>query len=97
MPRTYRPSTPKEKAKLAKSRELMQEGIQGEGDIWSKISTTMAKSSRDEQKRAKDMFYSVPEEAREYEAYNEAGYKSGGLVKVRGQGAARATKGCKIC
>jgi hypothetical protein len=40
---------------------------------------------------------SVPQEAREGEAYNYAGYKAGGLVKVRGQGAARTTKGCKIC
>ena len=96
MPRTYRPSTAKEKEKLAKSREMMERGIQGEGDIWSKISTTMAKSARDEQKKAKEMYYSVPEEAREYEAYNEAGYKAGGLVKVKGQGAARPTKGCKI-
>lgn len=96
MPRTYRPTTAREKAKLAKSREMMQRGIEGEGDFLSKISTTMAKAARDDQKMAKDMYYSVPEEAREYEAYNEAGYKSGGLVNVRGQGAARKTKGCKI-
>jgi hypothetical protein len=25
------------------------------------------------------------------------GFKMGGMVNVRGQGAARATKGCKIC
>ena len=43
------------------------------------------------------MYYSVPKEAREYEAYNAAGYKDGGMVKVRGQGAARKTKGCKVC
>lgn len=96
MARTYRPSTAKEKAKLSKSREMMERGIQGEKDMWSKVSTTMAKSARDEQKKAKEMYYSVPEEAREYEAYQEAGYKAGGEVKVRGQGAARKTKGCKI-
>jgi hypothetical protein len=39
----------------------------------------------------------VPEEAREYEAYDVAGYKSGGMVKVRGYGAARKGRGCKIC
>jgi len=74
----------------------MQRGIQGEDDFLSKISTTMAKAARDDQKMAKEMYYSVPQEAREYEAYNEAGYKSGGMVNVRGQGAARKTKGCKI-
>lgn len=96
MPRNYRTATPKEKAKLAKSREMMQRGIQGEDDFLSKISTTMAKAARDDQKMAKEMYYSVPEAAREGEAYNEAGYKAGGIVNVRGQGAARKTKGCKI-
>lgn len=97
MPRTYRAATPKEKAKLAKSREMMVRGIEGEKDMFSKLSTTMAKAARDEQKMAKQMYESVPEEAREKEAYDVAGYKAGGLVKVRGQGAARKTKGCKIC
>ena len=96
MPANYRSATAREKAKLAKSREMMQRGIQGEGDFLSKISTTMAKAARDDQKMAKEMYYSVPEEAREGEAYNEAGYKAGGMVNVRGQGAARKTKGCKI-
>ena len=97
MPATYRRSTPKERQKLEKSRERMQMGLEGEKDMFSKISTTMAKAARDEQKMAKQMYESVPEEAREYEAYNVAGYKKGGEVKVRGQGAARKTKGCKIC
>lgn len=96
MPRNYRTATPKEKAKLAKSREMMVRGIEGEKDIFSKFSTTMAKAARDDQKMAKDMYYSVPESAREGEAYDMAGYKAGGLVTVRGQGAARKTKGCKI-
>lgn len=96
MPRTYRTPTSREKAKLTKSREMMERGIQGEGDFLSKISTTMAKAARDDQKMAKEMYYSVPEEAREGEAYNYAGYKAGGEVTVRGQGAARKTKGCKI-
>lgn len=97
MPATYRRSTPKERQKLEKARERMEMGLEGEKDFFSKLSTTAAKAARDEQKMAKQMYESVPEEAREYEAYNAAGYKSGGLVKVRGQGAARKTKGCKIC
>jgi hypothetical protein len=46
------------------------------------------------------MMEEVPAEARAYEA--EEGnpgvgtYKAGGMVSVRGQGAARKTKGCKI-
>jgi len=140
---SYRTPTAREKAKLTKSRKLMEQGIQGERDFLSKISTTMAKAARDDQKMAKEMYYSVPEEAREGEAYQYAGYeeggevtnykykkekpekypnetsskeyagdktkefdnpyndsldgyKAGGMVKVRGQGAARKTKGCKI-
>lgn len=96
MPRTYRTPTSREKAKLNKSRQMMERGIQGEGDFLSKISTTMAKAARDDQKMAKEMYYSVPDEAREGEAYEYAGYKAGGVVDVRGQGAARKTKGCKI-
>lgn len=81
---------------LEKSREKMQQGIQGESDIWSKISTQMAKSARDDIKKAKEMYYSVPQEVRDYEAYNYAGYKMGGEVKVRGQGAVMKSKKCKI-
>lgn len=152
---SYRTPTAREKAKLTKSRKLMEQGIQGERDFLSKISTTMAKAARDDQKMAKEMYYSVPEEAREGEAYQYAGYeeggevtnykykkekpekypnetglkkqeqeqeyssskeyagdktkefdnpyndsldgyKAGGMVKVRGQGAVMKTKGCKI-
>lgn len=96
MPMNYRRPTEKEKAMLEKSRERRRMGIEGEKDILSKVSTTMAKAARDEQKMAQKMYESVPEAAREYEAYEYAGYKAGGEVKVRGQGAARKTKGCKI-
>lgn len=93
MPKDYRTPTPKEKAKLEKSREMMQRGIQGEGDFLSKISTTMAKAARDDQKMAGRMRESVPEAAREGEAYNEAGYKKGGKVKKkRGDGIAQRGK-----
>lgn len=81
MARTYRTPTEKESAKLEKSREMMQRGIQGEGDIWSKISTTMSKAARDDIKMAEKLRESVPSAAREGEAYNQAGYKKGGKVK----------------
>ena len=87
MPKNYRTPTAKEQAKLDKSRELMQRGIQGEDDFLSKISTTMAKAARDDQKMASRMRESVPDVAREGEAYNQAGYKKGGSV---GSASARA-------
>jgi len=97
MPRGYRSATPKEKAKLEKARERMVRGMEAEKGLMARVSTTTAKGARDEQKMAKQMYESVPEEAREGEAYDVAGYKSGGMVKVRGQGAARKSKGCKVC
>ena len=80
MPQHYRKPTEKESEKLEKSREMMQRGIQGEGDIWSKISTTMAKAARDDQKMAERLRESVPQSAREGEAYQHAGYKKGGYT-----------------
>ena len=86
MERSYRTPTSKEKSKLHKSREMMQRGIEGEGDFLSKISTTMAKAARDDQKMGRRMRESVPMEAREGEAYNEAGYKKGGKIKKYAKG-----------
>lgn len=77
----YRKPTVKETEKLDKSRELMVRGIEGEKDFLSKISTTMAKSARDDQKSATKMRESVSEKAREGEAYQDAGYRKGGYVK----------------
>jgi len=65
---------------------MYQKGIEGEKDILSKISTTMAKSARDDIRAAKKMRESVPEAAREYEAYQGAGYKKGGKVKKMAYG-----------
>lgn len=75
-----RKPTEKESAKLEQSRQLMRKGIEGEQDFMSKISTTMAKSARDDIREAKKMRESVPEKAREYEAYNQAGYAKGGMT-----------------
>lgn len=95
MPRHYRTPTAEETAKMDKSREMMQKGIEGEKDFMSKISTTMAKSARDEQRAAKKLRESVSPAAREGEAYNRAGYAKGG--KVRGAGIARqGVRQCKV-
>ena len=87
-----RKPTMKETAKLERSRELMQRGIEGEKDFLSKISTTMSKSARDDVRAAKAMRESVPEAAREYEAYQGAGYKSGGSASSRADGIAQRGK-----
>lgn len=77
---TYRKPTEKESAKLDSARKKVQEGIQGEKDIFSKAMPTMAKSARDDIKAGMKMRESVPEKAREGEAYQNAGYKAGGKV-----------------
>jgi hypothetical protein len=76
-----RKPTAKQEETLEQSRRLYQKGIEGEKDMLSKISTTMAKSARDDIRAAKKMRESVPESVREYEAYQGAGYKKGGKVK----------------
>jgi hypothetical protein len=88
-----RKPTVKEVEKLDKSRELMVRGIEGEKDFLSKISTTMAKSARDDQKSAKKIRESVPESARDYEAYQGAGYKKGGVTRADGCVTKGHTKG----
>jgi hypothetical protein len=80
--RSYRQPTEKESKKLEAARKKTVEGIEGEKDIFSKISTTMAKSARDDIKAGKAMRESVPAAAREGEAYNEAGFNKGGVSKV---------------
>ena len=76
----YRKPTVKEKEKLEKSRETMVQGIEGEKDFLSKISTTAAKAARDDMRAARSLRESVPARAREGEAYEYAGYKKGGKV-----------------
>jgi hypothetical protein len=71
----------------------MRKGIEGEQDIMSKFSTTMAKSARDDLRAAKAMRESVPEAAREYEAYQGAGYAKGGMTaSARADGIAQRGK-----
>ena len=97
MPMTYRRPTASEKTKMEKAREMTRKGIEGEKDIMSKVLPTMAKASRDEIKEGRKMMEEVPEKAREYEAYEYAGYKKGGLVTSRGQGKVMRTKQTRIC
>jgi hypothetical protein len=89
---TYRKPTEKESAKLDSARKKVQEGIAGEKDFLSKYSTTMAKGARDDVKAGMKMRESVPEKAREGEAYQNAGYKSGGKVSS----ASKRADGCAV-
>ena len=89
---TYRKPTEKETEKLNKSREKMIEGIEGEKDIFSKMMPTMAKAARDDIRAAKAMRESVPASAREGEAYQNAGYKTGGSISS----ASKRADGCAI-
>lgn len=84
----YRTPSAKEAERLERAREMMQSGIEGQKDFLSKISPTMDKSARDEMRVAKALRESVPESAREGEAYNQAGYAEGGSV-TRGDGCAQ--------
>jgi len=77
---SYKKPTEKESAKLDAARKKVQEGIEGEKDIFSKVSTIAAKSARDDVKAGLKMRESVPAAAREGEAYEQAGYKKGGSV-----------------
>lgn len=88
----YRKPTEKESAKLDAARKKVQEGIEGEKDVFSKLMPTMAKSARDDIKSGMKMRESVPARAREGEAYNEAGYKKGGKVSS----ASKRADGCAI-
>ena len=82
----YRKPTDKEKEKLEKARGLMVQGIEGEKDFLSRISTTAAKAARDDIRAGKALRESVPASAREGEAYESAGYKKGGKVKTMNTG-----------
>jgi len=91
----YRDPTDKESEKLERARRMMQQGIEGEKDMLSRISTTAAKAARDDMRRAKAMRESVPMSAREGEAYNDAGYKKGGKVSKYAKGGyVRSADGC---
>jgi len=94
MPGTYRTPTAAESAKLEKSRKMMREGIEGEKSMTAKLLPTMAKSARDEQRMAKRMRESVDPRAREGEAYNQAGYRKGGITKGYAKGGVTRADGC---
>ena len=89
----YRTPSSKEAEKLDRSRAMMQRGIADEGSMMSRLMPTMRKSARDDMRAAKALRESVPESAREGEAYNQAGYAKGGSVRGGGCEQRGKTKG----
>jgi hypothetical protein len=80
----YKKPTEEQRKKIQAARKRMREGMEGEKDRISKISTTMAKAARDEQKLAKRDMEKIPEEVRRYEAeegQTSSPFKKGGYVK----------------
>jgi hypothetical protein len=95
--RTYRSPTASEKAKLDKSRAMMVEGIKEEKDPINRMLPTVSKAARDQQKAATSLRNSVSEKAREGEAYNDAGYKKGGMTKMaKGGSVSSRADGCCV-
>jgi hypothetical protein len=94
----YRKPTSAEKTKLDKSRAMMVEGIKEEKDPINRLIPTFEKAARDQQKTATTMRESVSPKAREYEAYNDAGYKKGGKVKKMAKGGSASSRadGCAV-
>jgi len=81
----YKKPTEKQREKIQSARKRMREGMEGEKDILSKFSTTMAKAARDEQKMAKRDMEKIPEEVRRYESeegQTSSPFKKGGYVKA---------------
>ena len=69
------------KTAIEEARKMMREGIEGEDDIFSKVSTTMRKQAKDRFKEGLKRYEKSDEKIREKEAYDFAGYKKGGKVK----------------
>jgi hypothetical protein len=90
----YRTPTAKEREKLEQARQMMQSGIMGEKDMLARVSPTMRRSAQIDMEQAKKLRESVPESAREGEAYEQAGYKKGGKTKAyKNGGYVRAADG----
>lgn len=86
----YKKPTEAQRAKIQRARKMTREGMEGEDDLLSRISTTMRKGARDQQKIGRKMMEEVPQEVRNYE--NEEGaepmgpYKKGGKVMKYAKG-----------
>ena len=82
----------RKQADIELARQMMREGIEGEGDMLSRISTTMRKQARDRFKEGLKRYEKSDEKIREKEAYDFAGYKKGGKVSS----ASKRADGCAV-
>ena len=82
----------RKQADIELARQMMREGIEGEGDMLSRISTTMRKQARDRFKEGLKRYEKSDEKIREKEAYDFAGYKAGGKVSS----ASKRADGCAV-
>jgi hypothetical protein len=83
----YKEPTDAQRKKIAAARKRTREGMAGQKDFLSKISTTMAKAGRDEEKMGRRMMEEVPEPVRRFEGEEGAPpmgpFKKGGKVKPK--------------
>jgi hypothetical protein len=76
---------------LDQARKMMREGLEGEKDIFSRISPVMRKQATEHLKAGLNKYNEKETRGtREKQAYDEAGYKKGGVVGS----ASRRADGC---
>jgi len=94
----YREPTDKQRKDIEKARKMTRGGIEGQRDFMSKLSTTYAKGSRDDERMGRKMMERVPASVRRIEAEEGAPpmgpYKKGGKVSSYAHGG--SVKGCGI-
>ncbi len=80
----------KRKAGIEAARQMMREGLEGEKDMFSRISPIMRKQATDQFREGLKRYEKSDEKIREKEAYDFAGYKKGGKVSS----ASKRADGC---
>ena len=92
----YKKPTDAQRKKIENARKLTSRGMEEQKDFLSKISTTMAKGARDEEKMGKEMMRRIPEPVKRYESEEGAPpmgpYKKGGSVMKYEKGGMTALK-----
>jgi hypothetical protein len=91
----YKEPTDAQRKKIAAARKRTRDGLAGQKDIFSRLSTTKAKESRDEEKMGRRMMEEVPEPVRRFEGEEGAPpmgpFKKGGKVKTAKKTKARSS------
>lgn len=94
----YREPTEAQRKKIEAARKMTRGGIEGQRDFLSKLSTTYAKGSRDDERMGRRMMEQIPESVRRYEAEEgsppSGPFKKGGKVKSYAKGGVTRADGC---